>query len=531
MLRVRELSLSPERDRPEQLKRLAAEALGVSPGEILDLSVVRRSIDARRQNRVRLLYTVDVCLAEEGAILETAGKTVFPAPEEHYALPVPRREPDCRPVVAGFGPAGMFIALALAEAGLRPLVLERGSRVEERSEKVRLFRESGVLDPGCNVQFGEGGAGTFSDGKLNSGIGGRETGYILRRFVEFGAQERIRWDAAPHVGTDVLKRVVRNLRERILSLGGEVRFDTCLTDLITDPGSLRGIVLKEGAKREELPCTELFLAVGHSARDTMEMVLRRGAALEPKPFSMGVRIEHLQRELDRSLYGRWAGHPALGAAPYKLSVHLPEGTGVYTFCMCPGGYVMAAASEAGGVVTNGMSYSGRAGENANSALLVSLQPSRFPEKDPLGGLRWQRALEQAAFRYGGGSYAAPVQLLRDFLDRQPSRGAGRVRPTYLPGVRWGDLEQVLPETITDPLRRALPLLDKKLRGFCLPDAVLTAPETRSSSPVRILRDESRNALGIRGLYPCGEGAGWAGGIVSAAADGLRSAAAYLENLC
>ncbi len=530
MLRVRELSLSPERDRPEQLKRLAASALGVSPGEILDLRVVRRSIDARRQERIRLLYTVDVRLAEEEKIRAVAGRNVLPAPEEGFALPVPRRAPDCRPVVAGFGPAGMFIALALAEAGLRPLVLERGSRVEERSEKVRRFRETGELDPRCNVQFGEGGAGTFSDGKLNSGIGGPETGYILRRFVEFGARERILWDAAPHVGTDVLVRVVSNLRQRILSLGGEVRFDTCLTDLRVDGGALRGLVLGEGAGREELPCTELFLAVGHSARDTMEMLLRRGAALEPKPFSMGVRIEHLQRELDRSLYGRWAGHPALGAAPYKLSVHLPEGTGVYTFCMCPGGYVTAAASEEGGVVTNGMSYSGRAGENANSALLVSLHPSQFPEKDPLGGVRWQRELERSAFRYGGGSYAAPVQLLGDFLDRQPSRGPGTVRPTYLPGVRWGELDRVLPETIADPLRRALPLLDRRLRGFGVRDAVLTAPETRSSSPVRILRGEDRNALGVRGLYPCGEGAGWAGGIVSAAADGLKSAAAYLESL-
>ncbi|MBR4702783.1 MAG: hypothetical protein IKO91_02970 [Oscillospiraceae bacterium] len=530
MLRVRELSLSPERDRSEQLKRLAAEALGVPTREIQELSVVRRSIDARRQNRVRLLYTVDVRLAEEEAVLKSAGKNVFPAPEEHFSLPIPRRAPDCRPVVAGFGPAGMFIALALAEAGLRPLVLERGSRVEARREKVRRFRENGVLDPECNVQFGEGGAGTFSDGKLNSGIGGRETGYILRRFVEFGAQERVRWDAAPHVGTDVLTKVVRNLRERILSLGGEVRFDTCLTDLITDSASLRGIVVNEGAEREELPCTDLFLAIGHSARDTMEMLLRRGLMLEPKPFSMGVRIEHLQREIDRSLYGRWAGHTALGAAPYKLSLHLPEGTGVYTFCMCPGGYVMAAASEEGGVVTNGMSYSGRAGENANSALLVSLHPSQFPEKDPLGGLRWQRELEKTAFHYGGGSYAAPVQLLGDFLDRQPSPGAGRIQPTYTPGVRWGDMEQVLPEVVTDPLRRALPLLDRKLRGFGIRDAVLTAPETRSSSPVRILRDEKRNALGIRGLYPCGEGAGWAGGIISAAADGLKSAAAYLESL-
>ena len=530
MLRIRELSLSPEQDRPEKLRKLAAEALGVSVREIQGLSVVRRSIDARRQNRVRLLYTVDVRIPEEEAVLANAGKTVSALPEESYALPKPRRAPDCRPVVAGFGPAGMFIALALAEAGLRPLVLERGSSVEERSETVRRFREQGILDPDCNVQFGEGGAGTFSDGKLNSGIGGRETGYLLRRFVEFGAKERILWDAAPHVGTDVLQTVVRNLRERILSLGGEVRFNTSLTDLKIDRGFLRGIVAGSGPRREELPCTELFLAVGHSARDTLEMLLARGAALEPKPFAMGVRIEHLQREIDRSRYGPWAGHPALGPAPYKLAVHLPEGTGVYTFCMCPGGYVMAAASEEETVVTNGMSYSGRAGENANSAVLVSLRPEQFPEKDPLGGMRWQRALEQVAFRCGGGTYAAPVQRLGDFLDRRASSGAGSIRPSYLPGVRWGDLDRVLPGLIAAPLRQAFPLLDKRLQGFAVRDAVLTGPETRSSSPVRILRGKDFQAVGIAGLYPCGEGAGWAGGIVSAAADGLRCASAYLEHL-
>ena len=530
MLRIRELSLRPDRDRPEQLRRLAAEALGISASEILEMSVVRRSIDARRRDQLRLLYTVDVRLPEEAAVLAAAGDRAALAPEESYTLPRPLREPDSRPVVAGFGPAGMVIALALAEAGLRPLVLERGSQVELRSGKVRLFRETGQLDPSCNVQFGEGGAGTFSDGKLNSGIGGREAAYVLHRLVDFGAQARIRWDAAPHVGTDVLIHVVRNLRNRILSLGGEIRFDTCLSDFTASDGSLRSLRVRSREGEEELPCSELFLAVGHSARDTMELLLDRGVPMEPKPFAMGVRVEHLQRELDQKQYGSWAGHPALGAAPYKLAVHLPEGTGVYTFCMCPGGYVTAAASEEGGVVTNGMSYSGRAGENANSALLVSLHPEQFPGKEVLAGMYWQRELERLSFSYGGGSYAAPVQLLGDFLDRRASAASGRIRPSYLPGVRWGDLERVLPEAITRPLRQALPLLDRKLRGFALREAVLTAPETRSSSPVRILRDASRQAPGFRGLYPCGEGAGWAGGIVSAAVDGLRSAAYYLEHL-
>ncbi len=530
MLRLRNLILSPEEDKPAQLRKRAAAVLGLSPGEIRELRIVRRSIDARKRDRVRLQYTVDVAVEDEGLLPgETAAELAAPA-EEAWALPKPGREPEHRPLVAGFGPAGMFIALALAEAGLRPIVLERGLPVEQRREKVRLFREKGILDPECNVQFGEGGAGTFSDGKLNSGIGGSEAAYVLRRFAEFGAQQRILWDAAPHVGTDVLAEVVANIRRRILSLGGEVRFGCRLADLRLSGGVLRGITVESAAGREELDGGALFLAVGHSARDTFEMLLGRGAAMAPKPFAMGVRIEHLQRDIDRVQYGLWAGHPALGAAPYKLAVHLPDGTGVYTFCMCPGGYVMAAASEEGGVVTNGMSYSGRAGENANSALLVSLKPEQFPEKDPLGGMRWQRSLERRAYGYGGGGYAAPAQTLGDFLERRASAAGGRVKPSYLPGVRFGDLDEVLPDVITSSLRAGLPLLERKLRGFADPQAVLTAPETRSSSPVRLLRGEDRQSVGIPGLYPCGEGAGWAGGIVSAAVDGLRSAAAYLQTL-
>ncbi len=530
MLRIRNLSLAPEEDRPEKLRKLAAMTLGVSPSELTELQIVRRSIDARKRDHVRLLYTVDVSAEDEEALLSGAGGGVSAAPENQYLLPKPAREPELRPVIAGFGPCGMFIALALAEAGLRPLVLERGLPVEQRREKVKLFRETGILDTECNVQFGEGGAGTFSDGKLNTGIGGAETAYVLRRFVDFGAQQRILWDALPHVGTDVLERVVVNLRRHIQSLGGEIRFGTRVSDLRLSGGKLRGVVAESERGPEDIDCDTLFLAAGHSARDTFEMLLGCGAAMEPKPFAMGVRIEHLQERIDRAQYGRYAGHPAVGAAPYRLAVHLPDGTGVYTFCMCPGGYVMAAASEEGGVVTNGMSYSGRAGKNANSALLVSLKPEQFPERDPLGGMRWQRSLEQSAFRYGGGTYAAPMQTVGDFLARRSSKGYGSVCPSYSPGIRCGDLEQVLPKLITDGLRAGLPLLDRRLRGFADPQSVLTAPETRSSSPLRLLRGESRQALGIAGLYPCGEGAGWAGGIVSAAVDGLRSAAEYLRAL-
>ena len=434
MLRIRNISLTPDGDGMKNLKRAAATRLGIAAGDIAELNIVRRSIDARKKDRVQLLYTVDVCVSGEAELLKSGIRDVAQAKTAVYELPKPEKLPEYRPVSAGFGPAGMFLALSLAEAGLRPLILERGEAVEERTEKVRRFRETGVLDPESNVQFGEGGAGTFSDGKLNTGISGSEVDYILHRFAEFGAPERICYDAAPHVGTDVLKNVVRNLRERVISLGGEVRFGTKLGDIEIKDGVLRSITAQSVSGTETIPCDTLFLAIGHSARDTFQMLLRRGAAMEPKPFSMGVRIEHLQKDIDRAQYGRFGGHPSLGAAPYKLAVHLPDGTGVYTFCMCPGGYVMAAASEEGGVVTNGMSYSGRAGENANSALLVTVKPEQFPVSGPLGGIQWQRELERAAFRYGGESYHAPAQRVGNFLDGIASTGAGKVKPSYLPGV-------------------------------------------------------------------------------------------------
>ena len=453
-------------------------------------------------------------------------------PEPAYTLPVPERLPEERPVIAGFGPAGMFLALSLAEAGLRPIVLERGGSVEERTGVIRRFRD-GLLsepDPNTNVQFGEGGAGTFSDGKLNTGISAGPVPYILKRLVEFGAPERIQWDAMPHVGTDILQKVVRNLRLRVQELGGEVRFHTRLTDVLAENGHLRGVRLDSGGREHLLPCMVLFAAIGHSARDTMEMLFRRNIAMEPKDFSMGVRIEHLRSEIDRAQYGPAAGSRALGAAVYRLSTHLGNGTGVYTFCMCPGGYVIAAASEPGGVVTNGMSYSGRAGENSNSALLVSVPTARFPGPGPLAGMTWQRELERAAFRSAGGSYAAPVQRLGDFRNGLASVGPGRIRPTYLPGVRYCDLHSFLPAFLTASLSEAAVLFGRRLNGFDTPDALLTGPETRSSSPVRILRTEDLQSPSCRGLYPCGEGAGWAGGIVSAAADGLRCAERYLRTL-
>ena len=372
------------------------------------------------------------------------------------------------------------------------------------------------------IQFGEGGAGTFSDGKLNTGVNNARIGWILDQFVRCGARENILYDAKPHVGTDVLLTVVQNLRAEIIRRGGEVRFNAQVTDLKQENGKLTGVVLESG---EVIDCDYAIFAIGHSARDTFQMLLDREIAMEPKPFAMGVRIEHPQTVIDKSQYGEV--NPVLPPADYKLVKHLDDGT-VYTFCMCPGGYVVAAASEEGRVVTNGMSYADRDGANANAALLVTVNPEEFPYEGTLGGMKWQREIEERAYNISG-SYKAPAQRVGDFLDGKPSTGAGSLEPTYQPGVVWCDLHEVLPEKISRSLKEALPQLDQNLSGFADADAVLTAPETRSSSPVRIVRGEDRQGS-IRGLYPTGEGAGYAGGIMSAAIDGIKSAEAVIAHI-
>ena len=523
MIRLRDISLPPEHN-AHQLQFEAAQMLRISNSKIRQLRIVRRSVDARKKPDVRIIYTIDVAVdGSENKILKQSGcKRASIAPVSYYKPPKNTLSSEKRPVVVGFGPAGMFAALILAMAGLKPLVLERGEDAQSRHDKVEKFFATGELDTKSNVQFGEGGAGTFSDGKLNTGVNNPRIGWVLEQFVKAGAREDILYDAKPHVGTDVLLTVVQNLRKRIIALGGEVRFNTQLTGLILEGDKLTGLKTAEG---EEILCDHAVLAIGHSARDTFEMLEATGIPMEPKPFAMGVRIEHKQSAVDEAQYGRQ--DPVLPPADYKLVQHLDNET-VYTFCMCPGGYVVAAASEEGRICTNGMSYADREGENANAALLVTLNPADFPYEGTLGGMQWQREIEEKAYRVSG-SYKAPAQKVGDFLAGKASQGPGKVEPTYRPGVTWCDLHEFLPGKITRALAEALPKLDGKLKGYADPDAVLTAPETRSSSPVRILRDDSRQSR-IRGLYPTGEGAGYAGGIMSAAVDGIQTAEAILEAL-
>ena len=511
------------------LHEKAARELGIRPADIQVLTLVKRSVDARKKTAVCFKATVDVTVDKQAAVLARcrshAVSAVSPTVFTPAALPPVGND---RPIVVGSGPAGLFAALTLARAGWRPILLERGRDVDSRHADIQRLCTVGVLDPASNVQFGEGGAGTFSDGKLTTGIKDVRCRYVLEQLAAFGRCPDILWQAKPHVGTDRLRDAVRGIREEILRLGGDVRFSWHVTALHVRDGRLCGLTAATPNGEQTLDGRQLILAIGHSARDTVEMLHRLGLPMQPKPFAVGVRIEHPRTMIDRSQYGTAAGHPALGAADYKLNCTPPGGRGVYTFCMCPGGVVMAAASEEGGVAVNGMSEYARDAENSNSALLVGVNAADFGSEHPLAGIAFQRQIEQAAFRLGGGGYRAPAQLAGDFLAGRATTAFGDVRPSYQPGVTSSDLRGCLPPFVTDSLRAALPVFGRQLAGFDRYDAVMTGVESRSSSPVRLLRDESGQSA-IAGLYPCGEGAGYAGGIMSAAVDGIRCAEWLMQN--
>jgi len=508
------------------LKRKAAAALRVPEAEITKLQILRKAIDAR--DGVRFVYTLRVSVKNEKNVLKRCrDRTVSPVNETPYRLPEPVRPPDIPPVIVGAGPAGLFCALALAKCGARPVLLERGWNVERRQTDVERFWNSGELDLESNVQFGEGGAGAFSDGKLNTGTKDMRHRFILETLVSHGAPEDVLYDAKPHVGTDYLRRVLASMRRELEKSGCDIRFGHRMTGLALEDGRLAALEVTGTNGTYRLPAKNAVLALGNSARDTFEMLYAAGVPMEPKPLAVGVRIEHRQADIDLAQYKALAGHPRLPASGYKLSCHLEDGRGVFSFCVCPGGQVVAAASEAERAVTNGMSLYARDGENCNGGLLVGVTPADFPGTGPLAGIAFQRELEARAYAAGGGGYAAPAQRVEDFLLRRPSSGPGRVLPTYRPGVKWCSLWDVLPEFICRSIADALPVLDKKVRGYADPDAVLTAVESRSSCPLRILRGEQGRSA-VRGLWPCGEGAGYAGGILSAAADGLRTAERVLS---
>ena len=512
-----------------ECRRASARKLGIREGRIRSIELRRRSIDARKRSAILLTMTVRVTVSgDEAELVRAARGNVRIVSEKPYELPgrIPP-EGHTRPVVVGAGCAGLFCALALASAGLRPLLVERGDDASRRTATVEKFNRTGVLDPESNIQFGLGGAGTFSDGKLTTGTKSPAHRLILETLTEAGAQRRILWDAKPHVGSDVLPSVVTAVARRIEELGGEVRFRTRMTGLEVRDGRAHAITLTDEAGEERLEVRDVVLACGHSARDVFSLAREAGVAMERKTFAMGVRIEHSQEAVDRALYGRNAGHPALGAGSYKLAEHITKERSAFSFCMCPGGFVVAAASEPAGVVTNGMSLSDRAGTNANAGLLANVFPSDLPGKDVLAGIDLQRACERAAFEQGGGDFAAPAQLVGDFLQGVPSASCGNIRPTYPRGVTWGEAAAALPSYVSDVLRSAIPRMERRLKGFSAADAVLTGVETRSSSPVRMTRGEDMQSVNVRGLWPCGEGAGYAGGIMSAATDGLRTAEAIV----
>lgn len=502
----------------DELHAIVSKKLKISSEDVKKIKIAKESIDARRKSNICLVYSV---LIETDALIKNLGdgdvRIVEDRPEEEiqYGNVTLKN----RPIVVGSGPAGLFAGLVLAQHGYCPIIIERGEGVDRRTEIVGEYWKSGSLNPETNVQFGEGGAGTFSDGKLTTRINDRRCEKVLEEFHKSGAHEEILYKAKPHIGTDVLKNVVKEMRLRIEDLGGEIRFNTKLTSLKIKDGRITGIVVNGNTI---IDTEVVVLAIGHSARDTFQSLFSSGIAFLPKAFSIGVRIEHPQSIINSSQFGKTASHPRLGAADYQLFCKL-QGRTVYSFCMCPGGTVVASASENESIVTNGMSEFARDKDNANSALVVSVEPADFGSSHPLAGIEFQRKWERLAFNAGGRDNSAPVQLLGDFLENRASQKLGGVKPSYTGSVRLSDLNECLPGFVTDPMKQSIGYFDNKLKGFGMKDAILTGVETRTSSPVRISRGESLEEEGVQGLYPTGEGAGYAGGIVSAAVDGIRVA--------
>jgi uncharacterized FAD-dependent dehydrogenase len=536
MLRIQELKLPL--DHPERaLRQAVLKRLGVSEQDLISFTVFKRAYDARKTSAIQLIYTIDAEVKDEASVLKllSKDKQIVRTPDLNYRPPVQASGGMKRPVVVGMGPCGLFAGLLLAEMGFNPIILERGKIVRERTVDTFKFWRQGILNPGSNAQFGEGGAGTFSDGKLYSQIKdprhlGRK---VLTEFVEAGAPDEILYVSKPHIGTFRLVSMIEHMRGKIERLGGEIRFEHRVSDILLHERQgekqVAGIVLANG---ETIETDHVVMALGHSARDTFEMLHGRGVFFEAKPFSIGVRIEHPQSIIDCARFGPSAGHPILGAADYKLAHHASNGRSVYSFCMCPGGTVVAAASEDGRLVTNGMSQYSRHERNANAGIVVGVTPEDFPADarvNPLAGIAFQRHWEEKAFIAGGASWFAPCQLVSDFLKDQPSTALGSVIPSYKPGVTPTDLNLCLPEYATIAMREALQAFGRQIQGFSMDDAVMTGVETRTSSPVRMTRGADLQSLNVRGLYPAGEGAGYAGGILSAAVDGIKVAEAVAQS--
>ena len=528
MIQITNISL-PYNHNEEDLNISVGEILGIKDIKSDRVFIIRRSLDARKKNSIKRVYTVYVDVDTERDILakNKKNKQISKAKPQDYIMPaLLQTAPGIRPVVIGTGPAGLFAGLILAEAGLEPVLLDRGKTVRERVIDTYEFWKTGALDPESNVQFGEGGAGTFSDGKLQTRVKDKRNRdkKILSELINAGAPDNILYDNKPHLGTARMVNLVENLREKIISLGGEFRFQNRVDDPVLREDQISGVVINQ---KEILNCNILVLAIGHSARDTFFMLEKNRVALEPKPFSVGFRIEHPQDMINRIQYGKAAAEPGLGAADYQLAYHSAAGRTVYSFCMCPGGMVIAAASEFGGLVTNGMSQFARDETNANSAIVAEVYPADFGST-ALGGIQFQRQWEQKAFKLGGRDFKAPCQLLIDFMENRDTRSLGEIIPSYRPGIVLSNLRDCLPEYITAVLQEALPEFEKRIKGFSRPDAVLTGVETRTSSPIRILRGADFQSISIKGLYPAGEGSGYAGGILSSAMDGIKTAEAIIE---